>query len=385
MKLKMLFAGLFALAAAPPAIAQVLSSDQVTGQPGAVQGTASDGKRVELPVYVPVRADGSVIDPAGGGTGASANQIQGNVADGATDLGNAVKIGGEFLTTLPTLTNGQRGAAMMSSRGELLVTPSIGGAAQTQITAGADAGSNTANTPLMGSRGQVWNGTTWDRQPGNTTGTFAIGNVASGATDAGNPVKVGGIYVAAPATLTSGQRTNLQTGSTGSLKVQIMGNDANTPIDYVGGGIDGASAAVNTLITGNYNRVFNGTGWDRQRGDTNGAYTVSQATTLASQGSLNSQIGNAICVSACNLYGLTLVSPASAGYFMLFNTITRPADGATTTTLVWCMPVAANTGLEINWRGTPKRMTTGASLAFSSTGCGTLTNVTLNFMAADYR
>lgn len=55
-----------------------------------------------------------------GPTGGSANQIQGNVAAGAVDAGNPVKVGGRFSSTLPTLTNGQRGDVQLSLRGALL-------------------------------------------------------------------------------------------------------------------------------------------------------------------------------------------------------------------------------------------------------------------------
>ena len=53
----------------------------------------------------------------GGATGASANQIQGNIASSATDSGNPVKVGGVYNTTLPTLTNGQRGDMQMDYKG----------------------------------------------------------------------------------------------------------------------------------------------------------------------------------------------------------------------------------------------------------------------------
>lgn len=45
------------------------------------------------------------------------------------------------------------------------------------------------------------------------------GGVASGATDSGNPVKVGGKYNATPPTLTDGQRGDLQMDSAGNTKI----------------------------------------------------------------------------------------------------------------------------------------------------------------------
>lgn len=49
--------------------------------------------------------------------------------------------------------------------------------------------------------------------------TAVVGNVASGAADAGAPVKVGGIYNTSPLALTNGQRGDLQVDAFGNLRV----------------------------------------------------------------------------------------------------------------------------------------------------------------------
>lgn len=55
-----------------------------------------------------------------GGTGASSDQVQGNVANGVADAGNPVKIGGYANSTIPTtVTTGQRVNAWMSLNGAL--------------------------------------------------------------------------------------------------------------------------------------------------------------------------------------------------------------------------------------------------------------------------
>lgn len=58
---------------------------------------------------------------AGGGGGTSSDQIQGNVAAGATDAGNPVKTGGVYNSSAPTLTNGQRGDTQLDSKGNTQV------------------------------------------------------------------------------------------------------------------------------------------------------------------------------------------------------------------------------------------------------------------------
>lgn len=50
----------------------------------------------------------------------SAIQVVGNVADGATDSGNSVKVGGVYNSTLPTLTTGQRSSLELDSSGRLI-------------------------------------------------------------------------------------------------------------------------------------------------------------------------------------------------------------------------------------------------------------------------
>ena len=67
---------------------------------------------------------------------------------------------------------------------------------------------------------------TWTVQPGNTANTTAWlidarGNVASGAADSGNPVKVGGRYNSTPPTLTDGQRGDVQLDVSGNLKINL--------------------------------------------------------------------------------------------------------------------------------------------------------------------
>jgi hypothetical protein len=73
------------------------------------------------------------------------------------------------------------------------------------------------------------------------------GNVASGATDSGNPVKAGGKFNASNPTLTDGQRGDLQLDASGNLKVNIAsGNSSNA--QYAEGAT--AATATGTLAMG---------------------------------------------------------------------------------------------------------------------------------------
>lgn len=95
------------------------------------------------------------------------------------------------------------------------------------------------------------------------TGTAAMGgSVASGATDSGNPVKVGGKYNSTKPTLTDGQRGDMQLGTRGSLAVTIMQQDGTNSLPFGGLG-DGTSNGQNTAIFQSFGNSYNGSTWDR--------------------------------------------------------------------------------------------------------------------------
>lgn len=119
-------------------------------------------------------------------------QVVGDIAAGVTDGGNPVKVGGKFNSTQPTLTDGQRGNLELNSRGELKVAIVQG--TQTANTTGsfADGSTNTTGAVNAGAYGKVFNGSTWDRQKGDTTGTHVTGPTADDATTLSSPVMIGG-------------------------------------------------------------------------------------------------------------------------------------------------------------------------------------------------
>lgn len=107
--------------------------------------------------------------------------------------------------------------------------------------------------------------------------------------------------------------------------------------------------------------------------------TAANATTpVATSAAAGSRIVKA---SPGNLYGLNVVSGASAGFVLLFNSTTVPADGAVTP--VKCMPLAANTGIDINMRDMPSYFSTGIVAVFSTTGCFAKTISATAFISGD--
>lgn len=115
------------------------------------------------------------LPTAGGGSGATAGQVQGNVASGAADVGNPVKMGGRYNASSPTYTNGQRGDLQIDANGNLEVTLFLPGNLPNAAGAtNADAVAVSTTATRLGTTGfnYVFNGTTWDRQRGNAAGTF---------------------------------------------------------------------------------------------------------------------------------------------------------------------------------------------------------------------
>jgi hypothetical protein len=76
---------------------------------------------------------------------------------------------------------------------------------------------------------------------------------------------------------------------------------------------------------------------------------------------------------------IDVVSGASAGFVMVFNATSAPADGAVTPTL--CYSLAANSTFSQSYTGFEK-FTTGLTIVFSTTGCFSKTASATAFIAA---
>lgn len=223
-------------------------------------------------------ADGS-INVTAGSVGAP-SVVGGAVADGVAISGNPVPVGAKYELSPTTFVDGSVGYLHIGSRGALRVESWMPSTAQPAASAAdnadAVATSATVNKYISIIRNTVFNGTTWDRQPGNTTGAFVVGNVASGAADSGNPVKVGGVYNTSAPTLSNGQRGDLQLDLAGNLRVVATVAGLNVPLLAAADNADAVApnGAVSKLNVLNRNTVFNGTNWDRQRGSIAGTFVV---------------------------------------------------------------------------------------------------------------
>lgn len=211
-----------------------------------------------------------------------------------------------------------------------------------------------------------------------------VGDVALGAANSGNPVQVGGIaFSGVPTAVATGTRRTFNTDLSGNMTARLVAALSTTT--------DGAADGVTGLVLGNNNFgnsgglavrtfSFNGTSWDRIRTIADatgvpagtGVTAVAQAPTSAAAQAIVPVVSAAvesshvIKASAGNLFRIGVTSGASAGYLMVFNATSAPADGVVTP--IFCKPVAANAGAEWSWT-IPARYSTGITAAFSTTGC----------------
>lgn len=137
----------------------------------------------------------------------------------------------------------------------------------------------------------------------------------------------------------------------------VVDVSAATPLPVTGGGTPAAPSSVV---------------------ETPNATATSAPTTTSSTVAEGSRIAK---VTGGNCYGFNVVSGASAGYFMLFNSATVPADG--TVTPLRCYVVAANASLAVSW-DTPRRFGAGITGVFSTTGPFTKTISATAFISIDY-
>lgn len=95
------------------------------------------------------------------------------------------------------------------------------------------------------------------------------GDVAAAQADSGNPVKVGAKYNSTKPTYTNGQRGDLEIGTRGALRVEIWNSDSAVALGGIADNADdiAVSTSTNKLSTIAKNYAFDGTAWDRLRGD----------------------------------------------------------------------------------------------------------------------
>jgi len=224
-----------------------------------------------------------------------------------------------------------------------------------------------------------------------TSGTAEVqGTVANGATDSGNPLKVGGIYNTTLPTLTAGQRGDLQINANGVLRSQSILNSAaatdaqsNTVGFYQSSGTVGTPSFLLGAL-GSY--IFNGATWDRQRSITGAiaAGTGTAAVAIAPTSAIAAGITPVVSAAAennhvlkatpGNLYSIYAANlTATAGFLVVLNVTAAPADGAITPLECAALPANGNASISYN-SGPPSVFSTGiTAVVTSATTCFTKT------------
>ncbi len=127
------------------------------------------------------------------------------------------------------------------------------------------------------------------------------GNIAAGNTDAGNGIKISGVYNSAPPTYTNGQRADFQTDANGNLKVTITSGSGNgTSSNFAAsfptvGTAVGASDGTNMralLVDGSGNLKINIAAGGVASATDNSGFTAGTTQGLAIQGVYNDGISN---------------------------------------------------------------------------------------------
>lgn len=160
--------------------------------------------------------------------------------------------GGQFNTALPTLTTGQQAALQVDSSGRLIIAPTTSASIVTvsNLPTTVDTNYGTVGASTIRTASQIGNATgaaafgagttsaqvlrvvlptdqtaipasqsgTWTVQQGTPPWTIQ-GDSASGASKAGNPVQIGGVFNTTQPTVTTGQTVEAQSTARGALIV----------------------------------------------------------------------------------------------------------------------------------------------------------------------
>lgn len=146
----------------------------------------------------------------------------------------------------------------IASMTKLLVTPDLPSGASTAAKQPALGTAGSASADVLTVQGiasmtalKVDGSAVTQPVSGTVTASNAAGNVASGATDSGNPVKVGGKYNSTPVTLTDGQRGDAQLDASGYLKVNVAaGSSGNAASSATGSAVPAQADYTGVNVSG---------------------------------------------------------------------------------------------------------------------------------------
>lgn len=153
--------------------------------------------------------------------------------------------------------------------------------------------------------------------PDTDTPFPVVGNVASGVADAGAPVKIGGKYNATQPTFTDGQRADLAITSRGELHAFVMLSPTSGADSILNTSLASGSISGTANPTGGNNPIvvapsyFNGTGWDRVRGDVTGTWIHTPPSTVNLGGGTIATSGGTAALTFTNTTDGEVINPST--------------------------------------------------------------------------
>ena len=165
----------------------------------------------------------------------------------------------------------------------------------------------------------------------STIGTLTGGGVASGATDSGNPIKVGGIYNSTAPTFTNGQRGDLQIDVKGNVNANlgtlISGEDQTNGVLKVEGQFSGTTCTADTQVKSSAGFLHSLTFYCTDAAPTAGSIIVYDNTAESGTVIVNFQVTTTF-----------------------FNPFTLIFDRICTTGIYAGFTTTADVGVQANWR-----------------------------------
>lgn len=262
----------------------------------------------------------------------------GPLAAAATISGNpGARLAAAMRSTKPTYADGQLVELQATPRGQSPVALGEEGSGNIALVtnAASDATAASAYGLNVQARNQLYNGTGWDRAPGNTGGMFAQGAVAHDGVDSGNPVKVGGVYKSAATAVASGDRTDFLTDAKGNQGGFIVasGGDPGSCAAVGNNQADGTANSVQRLSVANFPMKFNGTSWDRD------AKPSSVSRIASAAASVNATLAKSSAGTLAWVMGMN--KAAYDIHLKLYNKASSPTVGTDTVALSVPLPAGA--------------------------------------------
>lgn len=246
----------------------------------------------------PAAAADAMANPTAGGVLSFGMGFNGSTWDRLTSTtANGLDVDVTRVQGTVTVGDGGSTISVDDGGGSLTVdgSVSVSGSVDTELPTAAALADNASNptAPAVGAFGMVWDGSTWDRQPGNSAGgTFVQGPAAHDAAVAGSPQLMGGFAKTAAPTNVSADgdavwawfdRAGRQAVWDGDLTLSVDDGGSSLTVDgtvgvsgtvTVDSEMSAAAAAADAFANPTsggvlaFNMGYNGSTWDRLRSST---------------------------------------------------------------------------------------------------------------------